>query len=110
MRDKRLCRIELEGHEEELGEFYDMEALAEGSPLWEVEEFEEEEEEGEEEGEEEEGGLVDAKLWEGAAAAGWRVQLRSGGARAGFEYLGPDGRLFKSKRSAVKAEAEATRR
>ena len=62
MRDKRLCRIELEGHEEELGEFYDMEALAEGSPLWEVEEFEEEEEEGEEEGEEEEEG-------EGAASS-----------------------------------------
>lgn len=50
MRDKRLCRMELEGHEEEFARFYDMEALAEGSPLWEVEEeveLDEEEEEGE---------------------------------------------------------------
>ena len=47
---------------QELGEFYDMEALAEGSPLWEVEEVEEdwedvdEDDEAEDEGEEGGGG------------------------------------------------------
>ena len=34
MRDKGACRIELEGHEEEYEAFYDLEALAEKSPLW----------------------------------------------------------------------------
>lgn len=50
MRSKQQCRVELEGHEEELGEYYDMEALAAGSPLWEIEPASdsEEEEEGEE--------------------------------------------------------------
>ena len=79
MRDKGLCRLELEGHEEELGEFYDMDSLAEGSPLWEVEEVEEdwedvdEDEEGEGEGEGE-GGESSA---EGEAAPSW---LLPGGA------------------------------
>ena len=51
MRDKGLCRMELEGHEEEFGDFFDMEALAEGSPLWEVEEWEDiDDDEGEEGG------------------------------------------------------------
>ena len=45
MRDKGGCRMELEGHEEEYEPYYDMEALAEKSPLW---EWVEEEEEGEE--------------------------------------------------------------
>ena len=40
MRDKGQCRMELEGKEEEFEEFYDMEALAAGSPLWEMEEVE----------------------------------------------------------------------
>ena len=35
MRDKNACRMELEGHEEEYEAFYDMEALALKSPLWE---------------------------------------------------------------------------
>ena len=46
MRDKKACRMELEGHEEEYEPYYDMEALAEKSPLW---EWVVEEEEGEEE-------------------------------------------------------------
>ena len=69
MRDKGLCRLELEGHEEELGEFFDMEALAEGSPLWEVEEMEEEWEDVDEDEEGEgEGGESSA---EGEAAPSW---------------------------------------
>jgi len=36
MRAKGACRISLEGSEDELGPFYDMEAIAAGSPLWEV--------------------------------------------------------------------------
>ena len=35
MRDSGGCRIELEGHEEEYEDYYDMVALAEKSPLWE---------------------------------------------------------------------------
>ena len=46
MRDKGVCRMELEGHEDEFGRYYDMEALAEGSPLWEEVEVDDEEEEG----------------------------------------------------------------
>ena len=69
MRDKNLCRLELEGHEDELGEFYDMEALAEGSPLWEVEEVEEDWEDVDEDEEGEgEGGESSA---EGEAAPSW---------------------------------------
>jgi pre-60S factor REI1 len=45
MRSKRQCRVELEGHEDELGEFYDMEALAAGSPLCELEPASDSEEE-----------------------------------------------------------------
>ena len=41
MRDKRACRFELEGNEEEYEAFYDLEALAERSPLWEIVEEEE---------------------------------------------------------------------
>lgn len=47
MRDKNGCRIELEGNEDELGEFYDMEALATGSPLFECVELSESESESE---------------------------------------------------------------
>ena len=75
MRDKGLCRLELEGHEEELGEFYDMDSLAEGSPLWEVEEVEEDWEDVDEDEEGEgEGGESSA---EGEAAPSW---LLPGGA------------------------------
>ena len=34
MRDRHECRIELEGHEDEYGAWYDLEALAAKSPLW----------------------------------------------------------------------------
>ena len=36
MRDKSLCRFELEGNEDEYEAFYDLDALAAGSPLWDV--------------------------------------------------------------------------
>jgi len=45
MRAKGQCTFALEGNEEEFAPFYDMEAIAAGSPLWEVEEYSEEEEE-----------------------------------------------------------------
>eukprot|EP00322_Chrysochromulina_rotalis_P001520 CAMPEP_0115882078 /NCGR_PEP_ID=MMETSP0287-20121206/28799_1 /TAXON_ID=412157 /ORGANISM="Chrysochromulina rotalis, Strain UIO044" /LENGTH=541 /DNA_ID=CAMNT_0003338105 /DNA_START=69 /DNA_END=1694 /DNA_ORIENTATION=+ len=35
MRDRRECRMELEGHEEEYEAWYDLHALANKSPLWE---------------------------------------------------------------------------
>ena len=57
----------------------------------------------------EERGLTDAKLWEGAAAAGWKAHAKSG-KRGADEYTDPNGQVLKSKRSAVKAEAEGTRR
>ncbi|KAL1524429.1 hypothetical protein AB1Y20_019324 [Prymnesium parvum] len=45
MKSKNQCRFELEGHEEEYGEFYDLEALAERSPLWQYVEVEDDDEE-----------------------------------------------------------------
>ena len=50
MRATGGCRVELEGHEEEYEDYYDLAALAVKSPLWEWVE-EEGEEEGEEDGE-----------------------------------------------------------
>lgn len=50
MRDRHECRIELEGHEDEYGAWYDLEALAAKSPLWtwvEEEVSDEDEDEGE---------------------------------------------------------------
>ena len=81
MRAKGLCRMELEGHEDELGDFFDMEALAEGSPLWEVEEWEDVDgdEDMIEEGDEEAG--AEAMDAEGAGA----------GAGAGAGGAGADG-------------------
>ena len=48
------CKMELEGHEEEYAPYYDMEALAEKSPLWEW--VEEEESEDDEDGWEDDDG------------------------------------------------------
>ena len=51
------------------------------------------------------GGKHHQKLWDGAAAAGWTVQARSG--MGHYYYISPTGRKFKSRRSAMEAEAEA---
>jgi len=49
MKSKTECRVSLEGNEDELGEYYNMEALAAGSPLWEVEPVTDSEDEEDEE-------------------------------------------------------------
>lgn len=51
MRAKCECRVSLEGCEDELGEFYDLQSLAAASPLWDLEEASEDEDEGEGAGE-----------------------------------------------------------
>lgn len=65
MRSKGQCRFELEGNEDEFGEYYDMEALAAGSPLWELEAVSDGEEQGEEEADGEAGEEGDIGLPDG---------------------------------------------
>ena len=72
MRATNGCRMELEGHEEEYADFYDLEALAARSPLWEWVEEEGEEEEDDEEGWEDD----DDDDEEEGAAEGWRLLRR----------------------------------
>ena len=62
MRDKSLCRFELEGNEDEYEAFYDLDALAAGSPLWDVVEEEVDDDEDWED--------MDEEDEEAAAAAG----------------------------------------
>ena len=46
---------------------------------------------------------VDEKLWEGAAAAGWRLKRNSG---SHYTYTAPDGKRFHNKREALEAAAQ----
>ena len=72
MRDRRECRMELEGHEEEYAAWYDLEALALKSPLWEwVEEDESEDDDNEGWEDEEAEGMegVEEEEASGSAAA-----------------------------------------
>jgi len=45
--------------------------------------------------------LIDEKLWEGAAAAGWRLRQRGG--KSKYHYISPTGERFSSKRGAEDA-------
>jgi len=73
MRDKGACRFDLEGHEEEFADFYDLEALAAESPLW------VEAEVGEEDGEEAEVAIVYRPPVAQAEASGEGSSLVVGG-------------------------------